>query len=577
MKKEFDSLLHGNLVSQEYRKLSIFIDDTEPIKLIRICGRLMNQKEIPYETRRPILMPNLFQKNAEGKFLINFIILLMERVHVENLHAGPKLCTMILKKVYWCINANKSMCNIIHRCRTCFMQRNFQPNLQLMGHIPEVKQNSSTAFLTTTADLCGPWVLRENRLRKSRVFKTWICVFVCKFTKAIWIELVMNADTNSFMMALRRFLSRVGIIEVLELDQGSNFIGASNALEREFKKIIKNCEPEIVTSLSKYRIKFKFHASFSPHLTACAEAAVGRIKKLLRRVITDTSDYDVESFTTVLCEIQSVLNSAPLCRDSADKTSFSFLSASHLFILKPTGMLAEYPIQENNPVKLYNKMRALVDKFYEHFLAEKFTEVQVRNKWERQTPNFMENDLVLLRNHYSDSKRLWPRAIVIEAHKDVDNVVRFVSLRTSSGSIVKKHIKDILRIPGPFETCLNADPNVSVAQMPALVQLNKKGDSESISDQSMCKGDKTTLLADTVDLLSDSDQNTDLIPVNSVDQQPLSNKHLKINAAEDKSCEINKNKVQKTPGASTKVSQSGLLRRSERIKQRKDKKCISKK
>lgn len=576
--KEFQALSHGLLVSPELRKLSIFIDDSDKIKIIRICGRLMNQKELPFETKRPALLPQLFQKDTESKYKVNFIILLMERVHKENLHAGPKLSTLMLKRRYWVLNAYKGMQHIIHRCQTCFMQKTFTPSVQIMGHIPEVTQNSSIAFLTSSVDFCGPFNLRETRnLRKTRIFKVYICVITCKFTRATWLELCMNADTTSFMLALKRFLSRAGQADTFELDNGSNFKGASNELERQFKQIIKNCAPDIVAELSKFRIKFNFRPPFSPHLTGTVEACVGRVKKLLKRTIIDTSDYDIETFSTVLCEIQGVLNSAPLCRDSSDPTSFSFLSPAHLFICKPLSMLPEYPIQESNPVKLYQKLRSLVDRFYEYYIVERFAETQVRNKWERRIQNFQVDDLVLLRNHYSDSKRLWPRAIVTKVIIDADGVSRFLMLRTASGEVLKRHLKDVILIPGIDQIELPIFKFSSMSDCESQCSTNgqsKKGDKDL---RPMISNEKRNKNEDIIPSSFPIDQQLDSIGVKTVSQLPPTNQHGNLAAnlpilakvSSTKLSEKNKNKT-----TAVALPANVVVRRSERIKQRRDKKCV---
>ena len=38
-------------------------------------------------------------------------------------------------------------------------------------------------------------------------------------------------DTDSFIQALRRFIARRGVVRSISLDNGTNFVGASNELK----------------------------------------------------------------------------------------------------------------------------------------------------------------------------------------------------------------------------------------------------------------------------------------------------------------------------------------------------------
>ncbi|GFW32588.1 integrase catalytic domain-containing protein [Trichonephila clavipes] len=66
--------------------------------------------------------------------------------------------------------------------------------------LPEKCVRMPAVFETTGVDLAG--VLLRNR------DKVWIAIFPCAVYRAIHFELVLDISTQSFLLAMRRFISR---------------------------------------------------------------------------------------------------------------------------------------------------------------------------------------------------------------------------------------------------------------------------------------------------------------------------------------------------------------------------------
>ena len=52
--------------------------------------------------------------------------------------------------------------------------------------------------------------------------------------------MVSNADTDSFILALRRFIGRRGPVRTIRSDNGGNFVGACNEFEKAYKEMDHN-------------------------------------------------------------------------------------------------------------------------------------------------------------------------------------------------------------------------------------------------------------------------------------------------------------------------------------------------
>jgi len=69
-------------------------------------------------------------------------------------------------------------------------------------------------------------------------------------TKAIHLEAVSDLSSDKFLEGLRRFFARRGKSENLYSDNGTNFVGASRVLDKEFIAAIKN-KNELAPTLKK--------------------------------------------------------------------------------------------------------------------------------------------------------------------------------------------------------------------------------------------------------------------------------------------------------------------------------------
>ncbi|XP_037931103.1 uncharacterized protein LOC119665916 [Teleopsis dalmanni] len=189
-----------------------------------------------------------------------------------------------------------------------------------MGYIPSYRINISHPFEHTDIDYAGPIYMWCSKDRGQKSFKGYIAVFVSMCTKA-------------FITALKRFFSRRGKSTHLYSDNGTNFIGALKKLDKEFGNAIKN-NTSMVPILAAEKIEWHFIPPSSPHFGGVWEATVKFIKYNLKRVIGETK-LTFEEMTTLLNQIEAVLNSGPLCYISSDIDSIDVLTPGHFLIGRP--------------------------------------------------------------------------------------------------------------------------------------------------------------------------------------------------------------------------------------------------
>ena len=94
-------------------------------------------------------------------------------------------------------------------------------------------------------------------------------------------------DTDSFLNALRGFISRRGKVRELRSDQGTNFIGGRNELVAAFEELD---EESIMGFLSKQGcdwIKFKTNVPHASHMGGAWERLIRTVRSVLSTLLLD--------------------------------------------------------------------------------------------------------------------------------------------------------------------------------------------------------------------------------------------------------------------------------------------------
>ena len=132
---------------------------------------------------------------------------------------------------YYIINGRSMISHIIAKCVTCRKLRGCTQD-QKMSDLPPERLTPSPPFTYTGMDVFGPFYIKEGR----KELKQWGLIFTCLASRTIHLETLNPMTTDSFLNALRHFLSRRGKVCQLRSDQGSNFVCAKNELGNALKQ-----------------------------------------------------------------------------------------------------------------------------------------------------------------------------------------------------------------------------------------------------------------------------------------------------------------------------------------------------
>lgn len=240
--EEINMLRNGKSVkkSSAIHNLCPFLDDEG---ILRVGGRLKNA-QIPFDMKHQILLPKTSM----------FTTLVIREAHHVSLHGDPKITESFVRRKYWVIRSQTAIKKELRLCVTC-VRLNPSIMQQFMADLPAARvEKIEKVFLKSAVDYAAPVRVRTSKLRNAKIVKGYIAIFVCMATKAIYIELVGNLTADSFVAALRRFVSRRGYVTDIKSDNGTNFVRTDKILDQlsaaELSKFNTEIHNELLNNIS---------------------------------------------------------------------------------------------------------------------------------------------------------------------------------------------------------------------------------------------------------------------------------------------------------------------------------------
>lgn len=404
-------------------------------KVIRIDGRIQS-KNLTRDEQFPILL------SKYG----NLATLLIHDAHMKTGHGGTQLVLQYLRSKYWIIGARSIIKNIVRQCTVCFKQR-MATSKQLMASLPINRTTPGRPFAAVGIDYAGPVTVRFNMGRAPKLTKAWIAVFVCLVTRAIHLELVSSASTAHFIAALKRMIARRGMVSEIVSDNGTNFVGANNFLQ----ELAKKQETFRDKAERKFQLKWTFVSPGAPHHGGIYEAAVKSVKYHITRIIGEAT-LTFEEYQTILSQVESYVNSRPICALTDDPTDLTALTPGHFLIGEPLIGIPETHDFRETPDNRLDRWEHL-QKMQQHFWAKWHNEylgtLINRSKWREEMTNIKEGDLVIIKEE-NIAPMNWRLARIQEVLPGKDGLVRTVILRTSDG-VYKRPITKLGVLYSPNE------------------------------------------------------------------------------------------------------------------------------
>ena len=314
-----------------------------------------------------------------------------------------------------------------------------------MADLPDERIDcAEPPFTHCGTDMFGPFIIKEGR----NEVKRYGAIFTCFSCRGIHIESTKLMDTNSFILALRRFLGRRGPVRSIRSDNGGNFVGT----EEEMKKALQEMDHSRIRAyLLRHScdwIEWRKNPPEASHMGGIWERQIRTVRNVLSGLLKEhPGRLDDESFRTLLTEVEAIVNSRPLSVDNLNDENESPITPNHLLTMKSKVLLPPPGNFQRADIYCRKRWRAvqhLANVFWERFRTEYLVLSQPRQKWNTARRNVMVGDIALVVEKDAPRNR-WLKGRVAEVFPDKDGLVRQVDVRIAgSGTVLKRPVTKLI-------------------------------------------------------------------------------------------------------------------------------------
>ena len=386
--------------------------------VLRLNTRMRHAFQLSFDTKYPIIMPSNHHITR----------LLIVHYHLIVIHMGAGSVISAISENYLIIGGNRYVKKVLGNCFNCKVRKQ-APETQIMAPLPECRVTAGGfAFEYTGLDYFGHFLVKPGRA----TVKRWGCLFTCLKTRAVHIEVAHGLDTDSFLCAFFRFVSRRGPPAEVYSDNGTNFVGATENVVAALKRWNQD---KIHSQLLGKGTNWHFNPPDCSHAGGVWEHMIRTVQQILFH-LTNKQELDDDTLNTFLIEAEKVMNDRPIVKGSCESDELQSLSPNDLLLGRRNPSL---PPDDASTRDIYNarwkQTNYLAGVFWNRWLKEYLPLLRLRQKWHKPHRNIQVVDLVLLVERCPRGQ--WPKAIVDKVFPGSDGVVRQVLVRTSTSSYMR--------------------------------------------------------------------------------------------------------------------------------------------
>ena len=409
----------------QYAQLKLYLDSQG---IIRLHGRLNDEAFL--EANRPILF-------AYNHPLTIAYILSRHKC----INCASKLYTLNkIRRDIYAPKLRKLINNLINKCIICRRLGNRAFRFPEHPPLNDYRLRCNRPFSTVGLDYIGPFVVRTTEENKKKgKNKVWIVLFSCLVSRAIYMVLVTDRRTETFLRALRELSSRHTEPKLMISDNEGSFKAADKILQQIAER------PEIVSECNEKNIVWKFLPSRASWMGGVYERLVAIIKLELKK-LQGKAQFSVEEWRSHLVEIEAVINDRPLTYVSDDNREPDVITpnsivhgcASEATLATDVNIdevIASMKMYQNQPETLYKEKIELKRKFWnslkENYLMalreSKYKGTNSKGRYSKQTPEV--GRVVAI---YDTTTKLGGRlGIITELIPSADGEIRNAKVKTT--------------------------------------------------------------------------------------------------------------------------------------------------
>ncbi|XP_062709631.1 uncharacterized protein LOC109432424 [Aedes albopictus] len=392
--------------------------------ILRMRGRISAAPYTSNDTKFPVVLP----KNHPITFLV------VDWYHRRYRHANRETVVNEIRQKFEISKLRSLVDKVTKSCLWCRVAK-ATPRPPAMATLPEFRLTPFIrAFTFVGLDYFGPVFVRVGR----SLAKRWVAVFTCLTIRAVHLEVVHTLNTESCIMAVRRFVSRRGPPREFYTDNGTCFQGAS----RELKEEIDRRNETLALTFTSAETSWKFIPPAAPHMGGAWERLVRSVKVATGAVLDAARKPDDETLETVLLEAEAMINCRPLTFIPLESADQEALTPNHFLLGSSSGV----KIQPTAPVDRRSVLRNswklaqfITEEFWRRWIKEYLPVIRRRCKWFEETRDIAVGDLVLVVD--GSARNRWLRGRVEQVFPGKDGRVRQALVRTATGALRRPAVK----------------------------------------------------------------------------------------------------------------------------------------
>ena len=176
-------------------------------------------------------------------------------------------------------------------------------------------------------------------------------------------------ETDSFILALRRFNARRGNVRSITSENGTNFVGADNEFKKAFNEINHQQVQHFQTTTGADWLIWSRNVPAATHMGGVWERQTRSERSILAWLLKSHGTcLKNESLHTLMTEVEAIANVRPLTVETiSDPQSLTPLSPSHLLtkksrvIMPPPGSFVRPDFYNR---RKWRKVQRLADEFW---------------------------------------------------------------------------------------------------------------------------------------------------------------------------------------------------------------------
>ena len=405
------------------RHLKPFLDEDG---ILRVGGRASKSEMLTYNEKHPIIIP-------KDSHIAKLIIL---NIHKKTHHMGRTYTlTAIREAGYWIVCGPRMVKSIVKSCVMCRYIK-AAPSDQLMGELPAARVSKSPPFTHTGMDCFGPITVKDRRT----TLKRYGLLFTCLYSRAIHIEVLDDLTSDAFLNGLRSFMAIRGPVHTLYCDNGTNFVGAKNELDKQMMKTLNDSKPYLIEN----QIEFLFNTPTASHEGGVWERQIRTVRAILMDILPSKEGrVDSTMLRTALYEVMAIVNNRPISMLDTNNPDNMPITPNALLTgkMEPTPPPPGDFMDTSYCRERWQRVQNIAEEFWVKWRVSYLENIMKTQKWTDKKENLRRGNIVLLvdqdlpRNH-------WKRGIVDEVHAGDDGLVRKVTVRIGNKSL-DRHGKPI--------------------------------------------------------------------------------------------------------------------------------------